>query len=1054
MNTNRNLLFKCIIIVLLAMGFLFASCPVPDTDTEGKNPGSGSNTGTDPSNNNPGQVKGLSYSHKSGHYSGQFDLTLTAGTGAAIYYSIDGSIPDPNKLVAGRTFKYSAPIEVKDRSEQANFLATAENMKNFYGDPNDSRGNMPKPPGSYIVPKVTVIRAISVSSSGATSDVATLTYFIGAIPADHGNHRILSIVTEPYNLLDVNEGMYVRGASGNRWNGDGSTGKTYNFRQNWRKPASFELFDSSRNVSISTNLEIRIRGGWSRAQGQKSMNIYFTNANGGINNLTNFQLIPGAIKADGTPLTSTKSFMIRNGGNDAEYTKFYDVFAQRLLKDRAFTTQSAVPCIVYLNGEYWGPYNLQERYSDNHTEFVFGIDRNNVVSIESGSIDDGTPADESDYNNMMNRLISHNMSNSDNYDDFLNCFDVQSFIDYWAAEIYLYNEDWPHNNFRLWRARNKVPNNPYGDGRWRYQMLDMDFIMGIYNSGNLTGQSGLNAFDEILSGGDSGHTNNRLFANLLNNDDFRRQFTNTMMDLYNVHFHPSTYEPMLNEIINIYRPLMGDTSSGYFSRWGRPWDTAFDNKVNEAYAYLRDIRPVMVNNYLPHYLGVNGLSDVTIVAKDRGMIMNNLSVTVNTVTPKPGSGIWAGQYYESYPITVTVNDISGYTFENWTVTGGTYSTSSNGRTITVTLSSSNAEIAANYSSSAPITNVASISLNKSTMNLTTGNSEKLTANVLPANATYKTVTWISSNPQAVTVDQNGNVTAIAAVSGGDGATKVTITAKTTDGDKIAACTVTVNPVLQEDWWGLMRGYLDLLNGDSYKVNIWMNNNPPNRAVKWASNDPSIASVENGLITAHSLGYTTITCTSIDGAFVKECNVNVRNGNKLLDLASALESASPGSVTNFSTTFPGLSIGPGGELGTHVNFEIIYDDGVKKLKIDALASWGAGLDINNAGIEFEVGDIIDIKGKYRSDTPNRIFLNIDHMKNHPLNRDSWGDGYTYVENYWDFERAFTLTQDEIDTIMANSNYDPAQPQAIRVRAADEPRNVIFYIEKLTIYRFTD
>ena len=80
--------------------------------------------------------------------------------------------------------------------------------------------------------------------------------------------------------------------------------------------------------------------------------------------------------------------------------------------------------------------------------------------------------------------------------------------------------------------------------------------------------------------------------------------------------------------------------------------------------------------------------------------------------------------------------------------------------------------------------VASVSLNKTTLTLTAGGSETLTATVAPDNAADKSVTWSSSAPEVATVDENGKVTAVKAGT-------ATITVTTTDGGKTATCTVTV-----------------------------------------------------------------------------------------------------------------------------------------------------------------------------------------------------------------------------------------------------------------------
>jgi hypothetical protein len=187
------------------------------------------------------------------------------------------------------------------------------------------------------VPKGTVIRAIAVDSSGKQSSVLTRTYFIGDNLAAYGNNRVISIVTDPPNLVDKNYGIMVRGTS-----------NEYNFDQKgreWEREAYLEIFEGneSRSVPLSTGMGIRTHGGFSRSVGQKSLNVYFREEYG-LNNLRNYDLIPGAVKADGkTPVERYKSFMLRNGGNDFEYTKFYDVFLQDLMSDRSFTTQAGVP---------------------------------------------------------------------------------------------------------------------------------------------------------------------------------------------------------------------------------------------------------------------------------------------------------------------------------------------------------------------------------------------------------------------------------------------------------------------------------------------------------------------------------------------------------------------------------------------------------------------------------------------------------------------------------------------------------------------------------------
>ena len=656
---------KIICSILIAFYLLYVSCIEPPVEDPYNNPNAGMSREL------------ITFSHDSGLYAEQFELILTAPPESAIYYSIDGSIPSPGKVGNGFVFQYSSPITVQDRNGQPNILATPENSEQFYMVPDDPRGSVP---GIFIpnddrVPKATVIRAITVDARGRQSVVLTKTYFIGDNLANYAEHRIISLVTDPLGLVDEQYGIMVRGNPGNRW-------PNYNFNMrglDWEREAYLELFEgdvNNRNVALSTGVGIRVRGGWSRGHGQKSLNVYFRGEYGGINNFRmaqhGFELIPGAVKADGSPVDITKSFMLRSGGTVSGRINFLDVFIQDMLSDRSFTTQASVPCFVYLNGEYWGYYNLQERYSDNHTEYKYGVNRNNVISYDNGELDDGTAEDLIFYNQMIN-MRNNDMSIQANYDAFCAVFDIENFIEYYTAQIYIFNADWPMNNYRLWRTRNPEQGNPYGDTKWRWQMFDTDLTLGVSNGGRLVDSDNRDAFDRIFNGTYSHSPQNLLFMALLENEDFCRQFVNTMMDLYNVNFHPDSFMPKLSNYETIYKPLMNE----YYLRWGGSIST-FEARFDDVRSYLNNIRPAMVNDYLPTYFGgYSGIADIGISASNLYDVtisttgVHGASVKINTVTPDLTYGNWTGKYYSGNPITVTASTPpNGYEFDGWMVTEG------------------------------------------------------------------------------------------------------------------------------------------------------------------------------------------------------------------------------------------------------------------------------------------------------------------------------------------------------------------------------------------------
>lgn len=81
--------------------------------------------------------------------------------------------------------------------------------------------------------------------------------------------------------------------------------------------------------------------------------------------------------------------------------------------------------------------------------------------------------------------------------------------------------------------------------------------------------------------------------------------------------------------------------------------------------------------------------------------------------------------------------------------------------------------------------VTGVSLDRTTLALSAGANDTLTATVMPNNATDKTVSWRSSDASHATVDAAGKVTAVAT-----GTTTITVTTK--DGSKTATCVVTVS----------------------------------------------------------------------------------------------------------------------------------------------------------------------------------------------------------------------------------------------------------------------
>ena len=131
-------------------------------------------------------------------------------------------------------------------------------------------------------------------------------------------------------------------------------------------------------------------------------------------------------------------------------------------------------------------------------------------------------------------------------------------------------------------------------------------------------------------------------------------------------------------------------------------------------------------------------------------------------------------------------------------------------------------------------NVTGVTLNKTSTTIAVGASETLTATVTPDNATFKNVTWKSSNEAVATVDANGKVTGVKAGT-------ATITVETMVGNKRATCAVEV--ITSVTGVTLNKTTLTLSKGASETLTATVApTNATNKKVTWTSSDPAVASM--------------------------------------------------------------------------------------------------------------------------------------------------------------------------------------------------------------------
>lgn len=173
----------------------------------------------------------------------------------------------------------------------------------------------------------------------------------------------------------------------------------------------------------------------------------------------------------------------------------------------------------------------------------------------------------------------------------------------------------------------------------------------------------------------------------------------------------------------------------------------------------------------------------------------------------------------------------------------------------------------------PVTNV---DLSTNVIELSKGEKEKLNAIITPANATNKSVTWSSDNPSVVSVDNNGNISAL-----NNGLAVVSV--KTMDGNHMDRCFVIVKGNENTDT-GIFRIRLNktsirIKEGKYEKLTaIITPGNLKNTALIWKSSNSNVASVnEEGRVFGNKEGTAVVTVSTKDGRYSASCEVQITHG---------------------------------------------------------------------------------------------------------------------------------------------------------------------------------
>lgn len=374
-----------------------------------------------------------------------------------------------------------------------------------------------------------------------------------------GNHTVpvLAINTDPKNLWDPKIGIYTAGEDKN-FTREG---------KEWERPALLRLYETDQKLGFEQTIGIRIHGLAMRGMPQKSLRIYVQDSEGHQTTL-NYPLFgPGSNQPYAT-------FVLRSGG-DSQFSLMRDRLAHTLTAQSTTEVDSlrSRPVVLYLNGQYWGLYYLQERFDEQYFAHKYRVDPEALAMVEvalSGhdtrgraAPDRGKKENAEAYNKMLDFVGRCRWCVS--VGEIANQADTANLLDYLLLEFYFANFDWPYNNVKAWRYETDTPLSPETaimpelDGRFRWLLFDVDVGFG-------PGRATLESMADAASGNPySGFTDPAFpFANLFYDSVFQRRYEKRMRELLGTTLSATAAAQTIDQLAADIRPEM----PRHIARWG------------------------------------------------------------------------------------------------------------------------------------------------------------------------------------------------------------------------------------------------------------------------------------------------------------------------------------------------------------------------------------------------------------------------------------------------------------------------------------------------------
>ena len=376
----------------------------------------------------------------------------------------------------------------------------------------------------------TVVRARTFSLGKVPSQIITHTYFVGESFED--GLPIISVTAPDDTLFNPDFGIY-----GNRNTSAG------NIHKGVDAPGNLEFFPADGSKGFSINGGFRL-GGENNflAHPQKALNFVIRGRYG--DDELNYDLFPESGIGTFTALT------LREGGDDWGKSHLTDAIWNAIVDGRMeVETNRYRPAAMFINGNYWGLYNIRDRWDDNWFFQEYGTDDGDydhvrfdrsAVLLENGSSDD--------WRELFGFLTKTGLSSPEAWEVVKSEIDIDSLVDFTICETFGGNTSWQGNR-EAWQDNRS-------NGKWRWLLPDMDRTLG-----NTSNRSNVTSF----IAGETTVSRMRNFPN----------FRNRLAQRAAAHFTSTLSANRLKRLIDKLGATAAPEIPRQLSRWSNPTESNY-----------------------------------------------------------------------------------------------------------------------------------------------------------------------------------------------------------------------------------------------------------------------------------------------------------------------------------------------------------------------------------------------------------------------------------------------------------------------------------------------